>query len=331
MVIIHAYTPLHLLQLDYLIEEYIDCPCTLIIPEILVNNVEKYKRNSISILCYSKMDASSYKSVFMSDKARFILSGISFAKVTQVILPDVSYTFNNYLASRCINSNSNVQIVFYFDGMLSILNSPISWQEIFKDFSKYILSRFVISGDIFYIKRKKQRSGVDLSLCSVQLSIAKNNILTYKNKVEVVPNLINFPNVFTANNDVIVFIVEDAKVIMPQYMDLFHKTISFLTDTYPNYQIKLLLRNRDHFKFFEKNTLIVRDFIGESAESVISKISPKIVISHSSTVLLNMSLTKYKGQVLSFKAIDFAKLTGGKVQVVNEMLELYRSLSIKVI
>ena len=326
MFLIHAYTPLHLMQLDALLKKIVrNRKFVLVVPKRFLGALVKYDFKPTEVIPYDNIDASSFSKTYLQGRGELFFKNIG--KVDYLLVPDVAYSFNNYIVSYFMAKNRNLNVQFYFDGTLSMVNSPITKTERVKDAFKFIIS--LIVSDVHYIKRKIQLNGADLGLCRSQLSVIDNPRLGYKDKVQVIPDLIMFPTSFKAENDILIFIVQDANVIMPAYLALYNKTITFLKEEYPNYEVRLLLRNMEHKNLMKEQVIIERDFVGESAEFVISRLRPKVVVSHYSTVLINLSIAGYKGEVVSFCMPEFNHLVGDKEQVTTEVSLIHSSLGIR--
>lgn len=329
MVIIHAYTPLHFMQLKYLLEfEVLNEKSFIIVPKRFLSNVIFLKSDMCDVIYYN-FDASSYTDTYFLSKANCIFNEIPIRSIRKIIVPDIAYSLSNYLVSSLIRRNSLLEVSFYFDGSGSMMSSPVTFKTMISDILKQLLS--LIVSDSKYIKRNNELSGADLSICDKQLSIINNVRLTYSQKVKIVPELIDLPNSFQATEKIVIFVLQDAKVLMPGYLGLYKSTLRFLSVKYPNYKVKLLLRNNDHEHYFHEKEIIVRDFVGESAESIISRLKPKVVISHYSTVLLTLAFSKYRGEILSFSLSEYNKLVGEKQEVTDEVSLIFDALGINLV
>lgn len=326
MFLIHAYTPLHLMQIKTLLKKIVrNSKYVLVVPKRFSGALGEYDFKPTQVITYDNLDASSFSKTYFQGRGSRILKDIG--KVEHLLVPDVAYSFSNFIVSYFKAKNPNLNVQFFFDGTLSMVNTPITKTDKLKDILKYSIS--LILSDVNYIKRKVQLNGADLDLCSSQLSVIDNPSLLYRDKVQVIPDLINSPTCFKAENNVLIFIVQDANVIMPEYLVIYNKTIAFVKEKYPDYEIRILLRNREHRYLVKEQVVIERDFVGESAEFVISRLSPKVVISHYSTVLINLSLADYKGEIVSFCMSEFNHLVGEKPQVTAEVSLIHDSLGIR--
>jgi len=302
----------------------------LIAPSRFEKLIDLHLTESGGALYYpDSFDASSYRSTFMSSSASAFLSQVNTDRVVGLIVPDIAYSFSNYLVSYVASRNKSVSVVFYMDGSGSMMSCPLSATVRIRDILKYLFS--VVARGERYITRLREQSGADMELCKKQLSIIANERLSYKHKVHVVPELFEFPRGILANKNIVLFVLQDAKVVMPKYTSLYLKTIQYIQKSYPGFETMVLLRNRDHYLHFCGNTIVERKFVGESAESIVSRISPKVVISHYSSVLLNLAMTGYSGEIVSFGMRDFIKMAGASMDLVNEVQIIHFKLGIDTI
>lgn len=329
MILIHVYTPLHILQLEYLLKNEVGSERYVIfVPERFSSRVQGYCSELGRVISYSEeFDASSFTATFFLSRARSIVAEICPNKVSALIVPDVAYSFSNYLVSYFLTRNTQIVVTFYLDGSGSMISNPISRLNYTKDLAKRLISVFFSREK--YIRRARELGGADLDLCTKQLSVIKNDRLIYRDKVSLAPGLIAFPERFEASNNIVVFVVQDAKVIMPGYIDLYKSTIVYLTNEYPEYQVMILLRNRDHEHYFDDRAIVSRRFVGESAEAVISRLAPKVVVSHYSTVLLNLAIVEYPGDVVSFDMPAYNRLVGDSLAMTNEVQLMHNVLGVK--
>lgn len=329
MVIIHAYTPLHFMQLEYLLNNEVgDEKVYLIVPERFSSSVSNYASEMCEIINYN-FDASSFSSTFFLSRANKLLKKIPGTSIQKIIVPDIAYSFSNYLVSRLTHKSNLIEVLFYFDGSGSMMSAPLPIKTRFSDLLKLFVS-FVIS-NAKYIIRKNELSGADLSLCKKQFSIIENERLSYREKVVITPELIDLPSNFEASEDIVLFVLQDAKVLMPDYIKLYEDTLIFLSEKYPDYIVKVLLRNSDHESIFTQKENISRDFVGESAESIIVRLKPKVVVSHYSTVLFTLAFVKYEGEIVSFNLSGYNDIVGEKQEVTDEVAVMFKALDIKMV
>jgi len=317
------------MQLKYLIDnETKNESVRLVVPEKFLSSINDFESKTCEIVSY-KFDASSFSQTFLWSRADSLISKLSDDIINKIIVPDVAYSLSNYLVSHLSSKEKRVDVLFYFDGSGSMMSSPIPIRTKLIDILKLFVS-FLFS-NAKYIIRKTVLNGADLPLCKKQLSIIDNPLLSYREKVCLVPKLIDFPSSFEASDDLVIFVLQDAKVIMPHYIKLYKKTIQFLTESYPKYSVKILLRNSEHASVFTDKDAISRAFVGESGEAVIARLKPKVVISHFSTVLFTLAFVKYKGEILSYNLSEFNDLVGEKEQVTDEVTLVHRALGIKAV
>lgn len=325
MILVHVYSSLHLLQLEFLKKKNPDSKIVCIIPKRLCSDLIRH--DDIELISYEFDDPSSFKGTYLNYKVNsFISALLNYPyQFTKVYVPDIGYALNNMLVSALINDTKTVD--FIYDGGISFLSTEMHWKDHIKDSCKLISSK--LFSKFKYIKRGQQKNGVDLDICKNQISFIENESLPHSKKVLIDKNLIKLPPFDFSLCECIVIVAQDIDLVMPNYNKLMEKTLSYIKERYDYSTIYVVTRTQQEL-FGNDFTYVKRLHAGESAEAIIARLTPKAVISHNSTTLVHLAASNYQGDIISHQGYSFIKMCGHTTATATNTIDFFRSISIEI-
>ena len=176
MILIHMYTPFHYLQLDSILLEFSEGGYTILTPIKFNEFLANKNISSKHIIFYDGFDASSFSETFLNSSEILCLDAIDQFEFEKLLVPDLFYSFNNFIAAYLLQKKV-VEVMFFLDGLLSLTNAKLTFRDKVRGVGKYLLSK--VKSDVSYIQLKRLKSGVDLPICSKQISFHKDISLEY--------------------------------------------------------------------------------------------------------------------------------------------------------
>lgn len=330
MVLAHLYNGLHLSQIEYIINCTQNSKLTLLIPcKFKDSPFLRDLGENVDFIFYNIKDPHSFFSIYRKNE-KYLYNILNNVKNVSILyLPDIAYSLNNYIASF-YGKQSNLQIILIYDGLLSISNPKLSIKAKIFDNIKYIYSKFY--SKMFYIKRAYHTSGSSNDIVSKQLLPYFDKQKIHHPKSVLHKDLFQLPKIFQKQHDIVFVISQDIDLVMDWYSSFFYEMIEYCFINYPKFKIYVLLRDdkNKHSLFYEECYYVKRNHLSETAEEIISRINPKVVISHNSTSLINLKLLNFQGQLISFRPNYLTKRCGHNFDTYCLLRELFVYNNIKI-
>jgi hypothetical protein len=345
MILIHCYSYLHTLQMIGLVKDldpYGNQRVVVLTEKQFLPRIEfllQDKHPNLGFVTYSNgIGATFFKSLGLMNQLK---TEIVFSEINHLILPDLSYNLNPLLFGSVTKYNRDAKLYFYYDGINSLLSRTVSLRVVFSRLLKKIICWV---RRLNYTWVKKSFNGYLDYQC---IQYIPHNIFEnlQKNNSSARPIWCSFNSTNLLNDScknqsgntkkVIIFIRQDM-FAQKAYDALVLKALNYLNQYYPKHAIYQLSRDRNEINidgpslknlYFEMGG---ENFIQSSAEQIVDVTKPDIVVSHTSSALLNISCTDYDGKILSIFGGEFNSLAGLTIEEHNDFVALFEQCGVSI-
>jgi hypothetical protein len=243
-----------------------------------------------------------FKEIIKSNMIFSLLNFIKQNNISTIFISDVNFNLFNLLASSVSKVGYEVKIQFYYDGLANIIDEKMTPTDKFKDIIKYVIAKLY---KLKYSIRSHYRNGKDLDKFS-QYCTRKIQSLGKAALIEEFGDKII--NRAPKNKNLIIYISQEQPQNTRNYNVFLTNSLNALAKQYPDYEI-LVLDRPSSVKFrLEEFNYIDRLSDVEPAESVCIRLEPSIIVSTTSTTLINMKLLNTRSKLICFDLVTFCKV-----------------------
>ena len=235
-------------------------------------------------------------------KSNIIFSLLNFIKqknISTIFITDVNFNFFNLLASSVSKVGYEVKIEFFYDGLINVIDEEMNHTDKLKDVIKYVIAKFY---NLNYSIRKCYRNGKDLDKFSQYCTREINSLARAALKEEFGNRIIDKP---PKNNNIIIYISQSHPQIARDYDVFLANSLKALAKQFPDYQILVLDRPGSAKLRLGDFNYIDRLSDVEPAESVCIRLDPDIIVSATSTTLINLNLLCVRSRLICFDLVMF--------------------------
>lgn len=238
-------------------------------------------------------------------KSNIIFSLLNFIKknnISTIFITDVNFNFFNLLASSVNKVGYEVKIEFFYDGLINIIDEKMTPTDKLKDVIKYVIAKIY---NLNYSIRRCYRNGKDLDKFSQYCTSKIHSLAKAALKKEFGNKIIDRP---PKNNNIIIYISQSHPQIARDYDVFLANSLKALGKQFPDYEILILDRpgsvklRLGSFNYIDRLSDI------EPAESVCIRLEPGIVVSATSTTLVNLKLLYVRSRLICFDLVTFCKI-----------------------
>lgn len=312
MILILVFNRIHFLQADLIRQRAVD-EVIIFGPSHLDVDIE---------FGPSSFDPSTFLSCIKSKDFKSLIK-YTLLWVDTIYVHDLAYPCCNLLVGSVLSKNPSVGVKIIYDGSVNISNHILNAKDRVKDVLKFGLARVFC---VHYLVRKNLFSGLDFGF--VCRTHAADSIELYRASMSPVVSD-RFQAEYSTFNGV-VYIFMGNKLAFKRYYDyVFLPTLSIIKYRFPGVGVKTLFRSGLDTLAMDVDR-VDRSFPGETGEEVCFRCNPTVVISSASSVLLNLRILGFDGELVSIGADRLCEAFPDDY-VLGELLEMFSKFDIEVV
>jgi len=309
LILLHIYSSLQFCQISHIVG------CTTEKVKILIEEkyfdqieLQKYPPRRVEFITYNLEIPYSFFNVYFSERNKIPIGSLDVQNIDFLYVTDISYPLNNFILSMICKVNPDIKVILMYEGLFTINQPVMNFKRTIFDYTKKIITH--IFGKTKYITRKKYLSGVDIPFTLNQLVPFNDQKHMNLVKSKYTRGLLNYNSFCERTSKTIVVVAQDIDLVTDLYIDFLIECLLYLKEKYKKYKIQVLFRECTNFIKIENLSvsLIKRENPTESAEIVISKLKPEIVVSHNSSVLFNLVYSRYPGRMIAYRPYTFSRM-----------------------
>lgn len=265
--------------------------------KLLVISFSKYDPD---FLLPDNFDGGSFRRCAFNKLVHSIVDFLIQNNVERLMVTDLNYPLQNLVFSELRRrSRRPFKTLFYYDGMLNLIDEKILFSEKVKDLVRSFLA--LLNGYKF-TRRKILRSGRDL--------IKMEDLEKFDSVTEFTKALgkLSFDKRVKKSKLEYLYVVQGHKAIEKDYNNFLANSLQLLEKELNGSKIFLLERPKFPSHRLENYRYIERTFSEETAEEIIMRYDLKGVISTASSALINSKILRPELEIICFDLYNFCEV-----------------------